>query len=183
MISGDLGRLEALEGDWDAAEARCRQLLADPDPSVAQLGSMLDARLASWRGDPARTLAAATRFAQRSEMAAQVLAVFGHATTARHLDDTGWNQLMQLFTRRDRPQRMQVIGLQLMTELSIVLGYPDHGLRALGKADDMGLIDIRWLARCPLLQAIAGDPRWPAIHDHVSRRAAAVLAALQSAAG
>jgi serine/threonine-protein kinase len=183
VVSADLGRLDALEGNWDAAEARCQKLLADPDPSVAQVGSLLAARLASWRGDPERTRVAAMRFAQRSEIAARVLAVFGRATATGTLDDAEWTQLEQLFTRRDRPQRMQVIGLQLMTELSIVLGHGDHGLRALGKAADMGLIDILWLDRCPLLPSIAGDPRWPAIRDAVSRRAAGVLAAFRSAAG
>lgn len=108
--------------------------------------------------------------------------MFGRATETGTLDDAEWNQLKQLFTRRDRPQRMQVMGLQLMTELSIGLGYGAHGLRALGKAADMGLIDILWLHCCPLLRSIVGDPRWPANRDHVSSRAAGVLAAFRSAA-
>ena len=41
IIGGELGRLDALQGKWDAADARCHRLLADPDPPVAQLGANL----------------------------------------------------------------------------------------------------------------------------------------------
>jgi eukaryotic-like serine/threonine-protein kinase len=183
VIGADLGRLDALQGDWDGALARCRQLLADPDPAVAQLGAVLDARLAAWRRDPAATLAAAARFASRIEPAARLLAVFERASRTGALDPAQWDALEQALTRPDRPMRSQLISLQLMTELSLLLGYPDLALRALGKASDAGLIDVTWLRGCPLFAPITGDLRWRAVHDAVERRAAAMLAAFHAAAG
>jgi hypothetical protein len=78
---------------------------------------------------------------------------------------------------------MQVLGLQLMAELSIVLGHHDRGLHALAKAAELGLIDVTWLDRCPLFPQVSGDLRWLAIRDYVAQRAASVLAAFRSTAG
>src|SRR5262249_35630798 len=66
VISSDLGRLDALHGDWDAALARCQRLLADPDPSVAQVGAALESRFSGWRRDRHAAGVAAARFASRS---------------------------------------------------------------------------------------------------------------------
>jgi len=183
VIGADLGRLDALQGDWDGALARCRQLLADPDPSVAQLGAVLEARLASWRHDRATTLAAAARFAPHIEPAALLLAVFERASRTGALDPAQWEALEQALTRPERPVRSQLMGLQLMTELSLLLDQHDLALRALGKATDTGLIDITWLRRCPVFAPITGDLRWLAVHDAVEQRAAAMLAAFRAAAG
>jgi TolB-like protein len=183
VIGADLGRLDALQGDWDGALARCRRLLADPDPAVSQLGATLEARLASWRRDRAATLAAAARFAPHIEPAGQLFAVFERASRTGALDPAQWDALEQALTRPERPVRSQLMGLQLMTELSLLLDQHDLALRALGKATDTGLIDITWLRGCPLFAPVTGDLRWRAVHDAVERRAAAMLAAFRAAAG
>jgi serine/threonine-protein kinase len=183
VISAELGRLDALQGNWAAANARYRRLLDDPDPSVVQLGAAFEARLAGWRNDRAAMVAAAAKFAPRVENAANVLAFVEHATTTGELDLARWNSLEQLFTRPDRAQRMQVISLQLMSEVAIILGRHDLAIRALGKAADMGLIDVTWLDGCPLFARFAGDLRWRAIRDEIALRASRVLAAFHSAAG
>ncbi|HEX3759768.1 MAG TPA: serine/threonine-protein kinase, partial [Kofleriaceae bacterium] len=183
VIGADLGRLDALAGDWDGALARCQQLLADPDPAVAQLGAALDARLASWRRDRQATLAAAPRFASRTEQAWRLLTFFERAARTGELDPAQWEELERALVRPDRPMRMQVMGLQLMTELSLVLDHHDLALRALGKASEIGLIDVTWLRACPLFAPIQRDLRWLAVHDAVEQRAAAVLAAFRAATG
>lgn len=183
VIGADLGRLDALQGDWAGALAHCRRLLADPDHAVAQLGAVLDARLASWRRDRAAALAAAARFASRIEPAASLLAFFQRASQTGDFDTAQWSALEQALTRPERPVRSQLMGLQLMTELSLVLDHHDLALRALGKAADAGLIDITWLRGCPLFAPITGDLRWRVIHDAVEQRAAAMLAAFRAAAG
>ena len=183
VIGVDLGRLDALQGNWAAADARCRQLLADPDPSVVQLGATFEARLASWRGDRSAMMAASAKFAPRVESGSHILASVKRALMTGELDLTQWNQLDQLSPPPDRPQRMQVIGLQLMAEIAIVFGHHEHAIRALGKAADMGLIDVVWLDGCPLFAPFTGDRRWRAIRDEVALRAARVLAAFRSMAG
>jgi serine/threonine-protein kinase len=181
VVGSELGRLDALEGNWASADARCRQLLADPDLPVRQLGAALEARLASWRGDAEATAAAVARFASQSTLAARLLALFQPATATGAIDLVEWNVVERLFTGRDRPKRMQLVGLQLMSELSIMLGHQDLGLRALGKAADAGLLDITWLRGCPLFQRITADLGWRALCDEVARRAAGVLAAFHAA--
>jgi hypothetical protein len=182
VIDGELGRLDALEGRWDAAMARCRHLLADPDAAVALLGAVLEARLAGWRGDRDASAAAAARFAPRIGQAGELLAFFHQASIAGAIDPAQWTALEDRFTRSARPRRMQILGLQLMAELSILLDHHDLALRALGKATDAGLIDITWLGGCPLFPRIAGDLRYHAIRDAVAARAAGVLATLHAAA-
>jgi serine/threonine-protein kinase len=183
VIGGTLGLLDALQGRWDAALARCRPLLGDPDPSVVQVGAMLEARLASWRGDHQALDAAAARFAPRSEAAARLFAFFHRVSQVGAVEPAAWDALEQAFDRRDRPARMQINGFQLMSEISIVLGYPDLGLRALGKAAEHGLVDITWLTHCPVFRPFTDDLRWRAAHDEVAQRAARMLAAFRAAAG
>jgi hypothetical protein len=67
--------------------------------------------------------------------------------------------------------------------IAILLGHDDLAIRALGRATDIGLIDVTWLDGCPLFAEVAGDLRWRAIRDEVARRAARVLAAFRAAAG
>jgi serine/threonine-protein kinase len=183
VISGELGRLDALQGQWGAADTRCHRLLGDPDPSVAQLGAVLEARLASWRHDRATMVTAAAKIAQRAEQAGHMLAFFQHATSTGDLDLELWNQLDQRVARPDRPLRMQVIGLQLMAETALVLGSHDLAIRALARAADFGLLDITWLDGCPLFSPLTADLRWRVIRNDVALRAARVLAAFRSAAG
>jgi len=127
--------------------------------------------------------AAAAKFAARAENAGYLIAFLRHTTTTGQLDLDQWNHLDQLFTRPDRPRRMQVISLQLMSEIAILLGRHDLALRALGKAADMGLIDVVWLDACPLFAPFTGDLRWRAIRDEVALRASRVLAALRTTSG
>ncbi|HEX4422934.1 MAG TPA: protein kinase [Kofleriaceae bacterium] len=183
IIHADLARLDALQGRWAEAGARCAQLVADPDPSVAQLGAVTEARLAGWRQDRPAMLAAGQRFAPRIENAGYMLAFVQRTIALGHVDLAQWDQLEALLTRRDRPSRMLVIGLQLLAEMAIVLGAPDMGLRALGRATDMGLIDITWLDGCPLFAPFTGDPQWRAVRDEVARRAGRMLAAFHATAG
>jgi hypothetical protein len=183
VISADLARIDALHGRWAEADARCHQLLTDPDPSVATLGWVFEARFAGWRNDRATMLAAADRFVPRVENADHVLAFVQQTIATGRIDPAQWEQLEQLFTRPERPRRMQVMGLQLLAEMALVLGHPDRAMTALGRAADMGLIDVTWLNGCPLFAPFTGDPAWRAIRDEVARRAARVLAAFHATAG
>ncbi|HET9621576.1 MAG TPA: serine/threonine-protein kinase [Kofleriaceae bacterium] len=182
IIRGDLTRLDALLGRWPEADARLDALLRDPDPAVVQLGAVFEARLASWRGDRATMLAAAQVFAPRIEKAGHLLAFFQHTVATGALDRARWEQLTAMFTRRDHPHRMQVLGLQLMAEIAVVLDEPDLAVRALGHAADMGLVDVIWLDGCPLFARFAHDLSWRTLRDEIARRADRVLAAFRGAA-
>jgi hypothetical protein len=181
VVAQDLGRLDALAGDWAAAEAHCARLLGDPDRAVVQLGAVLEIRLATWRNDRPRMIEACRRFEPQLDHAARMIEAFLHVVTTGELDPRQWQQLEQMFARTDRPRRMQLAGLQRMVELAIVIDQPELALRALGHAVELGLIDLAWLDGCPLFARLAGDLRWHALRREVEARAAAMLAIYRAA--
>ena len=184
IISGDLARLDALAGQWEACDRRIGLLLADPDPAVGQLGAVFTARFAGWRRDAHAVAATASTFTPRIGDNAPRIVVFFRDTVARgsmNLDE--WSRLRDSFLIEDKPRRMQVLGLQLLSELSLVLREPERSLEALANSIDLGLMDITWLDACPVFHELYDDPRWQAMRAEVSARATRVLAAFRAAGG
>jgi hypothetical protein len=126
---------------------------------------------------------AAGKIAQRAVHAGEMLAFYQHTVATRQLDLALWNELDQRVVRPERPRRMQLMGVQLMTETALVLGQFDLAVRALVRAADLGLLDVTWLDSCPLFAPLIRDLRWRAVREDVAQRAARVLAAFRSAAG
>jgi serine/threonine-protein kinase len=181
IISADLARLDALEGNWPAADARVAGLLADPDPAVVQIGNVFKARLSAWRGDYEAMLAAAVGFAPRIGPQGDRLLRFMN-TLARdaHPTPETWRNVQEAFTDSEHPVRQQLMGLQLLTEIALVRREPELALEPLAIAARTGLMDIVWLDHCPLLAQLADDARYTPIRAQVADRAARVLAAFRS---
>jgi serine/threonine-protein kinase len=182
LISADLARLEALEGNWQSADARVAALLADPDPSLVQLGHVFRARLAAWRGDHDTMMDAATRFAPRmGDQANRIVRFMAEATRGDAISDDEWGKLTRAFgDDDDRPVRQQLMGLQLLIEVALVRDRPERALATLALAARTGLMDIVWLDRCPLFGRVTEHPSYPPLRAEVGRRAERVLAALRS---
>ena len=184
IIATDLVRLDALANQWEAADRRLAALLADPDPAVAQLGAASTARLAGWRRDLQGVITAGSSFTPRVGDNAPRMVVFVRDTYARgSMDLDEWARLRDGFLAEDKPRRMQIFGLQLLTEMSAVLGEPERSLEALARSIDLGLIDLTWLDACPVFHGLRGDPRWQAMRAEVAARATRVLAAFRAAGG
>ncbi len=185
LIDADLARVEALLGDWGAAMVRVERLAKDPDKPIAQLGAVLETRLAGWRGDRAVVLAGSTRFMERLDKDGPSK-LFGYIRESIHngtLDLNAWQQLADRFAVANHPKRPQVFSFQILAEISVSIGTQELAIAVLDQAQRAGLIDVMWLDHCPLFAPLKALPQFHEIRDRVAKRARAVHAALHSVTG
>ena len=181
VITHDLGRLEALAGQWDSADMRAQALLDDPDPSMVQLGWVLSARLAAWRGRPDAMMGAAQHFIPRmGEGASNILGFMIEIAKTGTIETTTWQRFLAMYEGSDQPTRQQLMGLQLLTEGAMIYDCHDIALDTLTIAAQRGLMDIVWLDHVPLFEPVHKQPRYIAARDRVAARAARVLSAFRS---
>ena len=177
MASGDLLRGRALVGDWSAYEAAM-----DEDPPEGALGTprwFLLARLTSWRKDPALTAALRAKVLARSfELKNEILAILDMcdarapaAAVQAGLD--AWANLPS------RSKRGPMFFRQLASELAAFVGDRERALRALEDADAVGLIDLTWVDRCPLLESLHNEPRFQVVRGRVAARAREAIDVLE----
>jgi serine/threonine-protein kinase len=84
-----------------------------------------------------------------------------------------WGQMTSRAVRRP------IFFQQLYAEVMSFVGRTDDALTAIESGDRLGLIDIVWMDRCPLLEPLRGAPRFLAVRSRVAERARAVLEALR----
>ena len=181
IVNADLTRLDVYDGNWAAAQRRIDRLTSDPDASVAQLGTVIQIRLALWRRDIPFVLANAARLATRAgpEVAAMSRVLTGFLNT-RTVDAELWPRMVSRRIDPARPHRFQLITAQRLIEAALVVEQPDDALQVLAHTSEMGLLDIVWLDHMPLFEAVRGDMRFLAIRAEVADRAARVLAAFRA---
>ncbi|MBS1121133.1 MAG: hypothetical protein H6Q90_3361 [Deltaproteobacteria bacterium] len=184
IVQTDLARLDALEGHWDRADQMIATVVADPNRAIAQMGAVFQARLACWRGAPDAMANAAARFApQLAYQPNKLIHFISGAAQSDLIDPALWQRFLDDFGGAEKPVRGQLLGLQLLSEIALIVRKPELAFEALEAAEQMGLIDIVILDKCPLFGPVAAHPRFKAIRDRVAQRAAAVLAAFRSTAG
>jgi serine/threonine-protein kinase len=141
------------------------------DPASAMQLSIAAARTNLWLGDarfpvaeppPGAPSLPAVRALQR--------ALAGDPAAADGLDDE--------LRRVPAGTRFRFIVLQLAAEILAALGRRGDALALVEEACATGLYDAMWLAGCPLLAPLRGDPRFAAAAARVEARAAEVRAAL-----
>jgi serine/threonine protein kinase/tetratricopeptide (TPR) repeat protein len=85
---------------------------------------------------------------------------------------------------RMRPERtagrLRALHLQRNTELFAYVGETDAAIESLERAVAADLIDVVWIDRCPLFDALRTDPRWKASRAVVHERATRILDAFRS---
>jgi eukaryotic-like serine/threonine-protein kinase len=171
-ITMDLARVDALRGDWEASERRVATLVDDPDPSIAQLGAMVSSRITAWRGDVVNA----------ARIAGQLTPRFGErrgafALLQRHLDGetferAQWDAAIADLVDLHRPRRMMLVALQRCVEIALSIAQLGAAQDVLEKVTDLGLIDIVWMDRCPLLAPLAATERGRAVREVLATRAA-----------
>jgi hypothetical protein len=68
---------------------------------------------------------------------------------------------------------------QMSTEIHAFQGETDSAMRSLARAVDVGLCDLIWYDRCPLLDVLRRDLRFKALRKVIAGRSAQVKAALR----
>ncbi|MCW5807336.1 MAG: protein kinase [Deltaproteobacteria bacterium] len=181
LIDVDLSRADALDGDWDGAHRRATALGASSEPAFAFMGAMTLARLACWRRDREELLAMGSRLRPHLHNDPTGIAKFLFTYFEEHRVDAP--ELEAAIGRVDdpnRPRRPALIGLQRIAEVAAFVDRADLALAALRSADGVGLLDVVWLDRCPILDGLRADPAFTAVRNRVAARAARVLTAFRT---
>jgi len=184
MIAGDLARLDGLQGNWTSSDRRIDQMLADPDPPVAQLGAVFLARFAIWRRDLPRLGHAIELLAPRVSIESTgMFYMFNSWREGKPFDRANWEHMITSQIRPTSPHRFQIVSLQRMAEFALIIDQMDASMMALRAANDFGLIDVVWMDSCPLFTDLVSDPQFSAVRAEVSARASRVLSAFRAAGG
>jgi serine/threonine-protein kinase len=174
---GDAVRMRAFLGDWQPVDE-----LLDPRNlrgATEDVVFVLCARLAMWKRDAdlVRRLQAYTQGRQypfkasADELCNLVLTGEVSPTLIEH--SKVWGKVSGRALRRPLFLR------QLAAEVWAFAAHDVDALTAIESADALGLIDIVWMDRCPLLAAVREQPRFVAVRRSVAARAAEVLDALE----
>jgi eukaryotic-like serine/threonine-protein kinase len=176
LASGDLVRGRALLGDWSGFEDA-----VDTPTWEGEGGArfFLLARLAMWRRDATAAEAVRRRVEPKTfPLRAEVLSVLDMIARGRTPHEmqavlTDWGRVV------GRARRRPMFFRQLAAEGLAFNGELDEALQAVNDADALGLIDVTWLDRCPLLEGLRAVPAFAATRDRVAARAKEAVDALE----
>jgi serine/threonine-protein kinase len=176
LIAGDLVRGRALMGDWSMFEAALEGAVTDARTTTLHVSL---ARLCMWRRDAAaaavlRKLAETRRFPFQ-EQALRLL---------DNMDPVGLQSFLEgqpavLGSVVGRARRRPAFFRQLVAEACAFGGDNDGVVRAISEAEGLGLVDLTWVDRCPLFDAMRALPAFVAVRDTIATRARATLDALE----
>ncbi|MBL0220449.1 MAG: protein kinase [Myxococcales bacterium] len=180
----DLARIEALRGDWASAEQRLTLLVHDPDPPIMQLGAVIDARLAIWKKDLTRVLAAVARLPPRFRGGGfDLVGVYVKWFNTGAFEEEPWLAHLHELSAADQPHRTQLASFQRMVEVSALMEQEHATHQGLRLGSRHGLLDVLWVEHCPLLAPFATAPWMIELKDEIRGRARAVLKAFRAANG
>ncbi|HUJ57914.1 MAG TPA: protein kinase [Kofleriaceae bacterium] len=168
----DIVRAHALEGRWDDCDRASAELVAAGyDRTIIRL------RLAWWRGDRAAAEALRPALARGVRGFDPVLidAVFAamDGAWAQHRDAA----LARASVVQANRRRSSFI-TQMVAELAGASGDREACLAMLERAAQVGVFDLHWLERCPLLDAVRDTKPYEHARARIKRRAEAILDAM-----
>jgi hypothetical protein len=110
-----------------------------------------------------------------------LLAIVAKVASSETFDAVLWQDAMHRLAHNELSVRQRLVTYQRAIECAMLIGRLEEGLEALAQANRIGLIDVNWIDRCPLLRPYAAEPRWRVQRDILAARAERVLTALRSA--
>jgi serine/threonine-protein kinase len=171
----ELVRMHALLGEWSRADALL-DLPAD-GPAGRVMKFLYRSRLALWRGmdhpdldNPPPMGSEFGAFGAREE--------FHKLLLTRDLSDTYRDALEGAARKAEPGSRRRILFYQLNAELLAYAFEIDGALASTAEAVNAGLIDILWMERCPVLDAVRKDARFEPLRAEVAARAERVRLAL-----
>jgi hypothetical protein len=87
-------------------------------------------------------------------------------------------QIVALFDAETVNARRRAFVGQMLVEAAAFAGDLDTAVRILEASYDAGLFDLHWVEKCPLLDNLRADRRYPALHARIKARAESILDAL-----
>jgi serine/threonine-protein kinase len=169
-VASEEPRGAALVGRWDVVDSH----LADPaQRPTSPAGWVQPVRMLSYRGEINRLRAIEAPFE------ATPRDKFGTYEIVRAILDVYLGQgpvervykALHLDLAKISSSRRASIGLQMRAEVAGFAGDAEVGFDALERADQVGLIDLLWMERCPHLDSLRSSPRFADVHGRVRERA------------
>jgi len=182
VIDSDVARIDALEAKWADADRRINSLLTNDDASIQQLGYVLQSRMMAWRGDAEPLRQRVKQFTQRmSTNASSIFKFVSDVESTGTIDIETWTRVLGQVGNVDEPRRQYLMRIQIFAELAMLLGDHERCIDAIKRAYDEGFMDVTWVDSCPLLHDVARRREFREVRRKIADRAAAVLAAFNSA--
>jgi len=169
----EIARAYALEARWAECDGLVADLIATNfDRPISR------ARYAWWRRDIPALIELREAFLKDQQMfipglMSEFVAIFvegGWASRREHL--------LAAVDKIPPNQRRRAFVAQLVAEAAGYSGDVDTALDRIERAIVHGLYDLHWLDRCPLLDNVRADPRFPPLRARIKRRADGILDAL-----
>jgi tetratricopeptide (TPR) repeat protein len=162
----DLIRAHAMAGSWDQADVLLSPrglAMGDLDSAVLTLTA---ARIDLWREYPCWLPADDSDLG--NHLVGEITGILRAATRARGLDPHLITRLRELADAA--PPRRRILMHQFLTEVAAHSGSMNIALDSATQAVEVGLCDLTWLVRCPLLTGLREHPRMVALRERIIRR-------------
>jgi serine/threonine-protein kinase len=170
----ELAKALALLGNWPEATALIDQPV--PAGSVSISKFVYRMRFCFWRGEVHPDLEDPPKLGREMGLLSSPKDVIEVLRT-RELPEAFRLLLTQQAAVTDPGSRRRTLFFQLNAEVFAYVFEVDHALDAVASAVDAGLLDISWMDRCPLLEAVRKDTRFAPFRAVVQARADRVIAA------
>jgi predicted Zn-dependent protease len=165
LVRLDLARALALHGQWDDVD-----ILTAQAPEGHEAGNWLErARFAMWRHD-VRAAASGLCIVPADPTGPVALAKELFEIVGRGEAPFGKPAYQAFLVGSRRTPRREAFAAQIEAEVDLALGRTEEALAAIERAVALGLTDLAWLNRCPLLTALGGSTSLEALQSLVSSR-------------
>jgi eukaryotic-like serine/threonine-protein kinase len=190
LVATDLLRGRALLGDWSLFESMLDSMIQAPT-AASQVGTpyaegstvpasyFLLARLCLWRRDGTsaarlRSYVASRPFGFQREVLGLLDVVERHRAN-REIEEAlaGWGRIVS------RARRRPILFRQLAAEVYAHKGDTEGIFRSMGEAEELGLVDLTWVDRCPAFEEVRALPAFAAVREKVAVRARATIDVLE----
>lgn len=163
-------RTLVLQGKSEAALAELdfEQL----EPAYVSMALMATGRTLTWLGDRTRAQQLLAHPVlhkpEHRDVRIRLQCICGQLRLSAH------QMLPDFYRSTQLSRRAQLFCQQLLTEFHCVLGEHDDALTQLVLGAELGMIDLMWAERCPLLAPLRVLPGFPAARARIKRNASAV---------
>lgn len=166
----EVARDRAFQGKWDDAYAAIERV---PPGTDAIVGAFYRVRMSMWQRNPE-----GARVDLGADAAKGILGVAQGAIVGDSFDPAKLDEIRDLASQGGR--RFRTYWAQMRAEMAMFWNRPDVALVELGRSVELGLLDLDWMDRCPLLQPLRESPEFLERRSVVKERADAVIAAYRS---
>jgi serine/threonine-protein kinase len=174
MVRWDIARAYALENNWDEVDRIIGELQAEGrDRGIARVRYRWWQRDLNALEDFRRVFDSSQTRSLVPDLIIGMLGVFLDGTYAEVMP-----RIRRAFDAETANPRRRAFAGQLIVEAAAFVGDRDTAFELLEATYEAGLFDLHWLDKCPLLDELRTDPRYPSIQVRVKARAEAILDAL-----